>query len=168
MASTKEVGDGGARRAAALLGVAVCGEVSNASMDEDAAKVDLHLTFRNAFRPGELIPLRCQVKSGSSYGRRTKEHISLSVDGDTKDALSGSGTPGLIAWVPPAPSDRVYWFASDPRNKRKASVKVGFNDYVRPSLRYDLSRLAIYATWTHRHARQTVRKSDEDKILPLA
>ncbi|MEY2152688.1 hypothetical protein AB7849_17410 [Rhodanobacter sp. 115] len=168
MATTKEVGDGGARRAAALLGIAACGEVSNASMDEDAAKVDLHLTFRNAFRSNELVTLRCQVKSGPSYGRRGKDHITLSIDGDTKDALTGTGTPGLIAWVPPPPLDRVYWFASDPRTKRKAAVKVAFNDYVRPSLRYDLSRLAIYATWAHRHACQTVRKFDEGKILPLA
>lgn len=137
-------------------------------MDEDAAKVDLHLTFRNAFRPNELIPLRCQVKSGASYGRKRKDHISLSIDDDTKVALSGAGTPGLIAWVPPPHEDRVYWYASDPRNKRKASVKIHSNDYVRPSLRYDLSRLAVYATWTHRHSRQTVRKIDDDKILAVA
>lgn len=168
MATTKQVGDGGTRRAAALLGLAVCGEVHNSSTDEDAAKVDLHLTFRNAFRPKEMIPLRCQVKSGPSYGRRTQKHIVLAIDGDTKDALSGAGTPGLIAWVPPAPSDKVYWYASDPRSKRKASVIVPFDDYVRPSLRYDLSRLAIYATWAHRHARQTVRKFDEAQILPVA
>ncbi len=168
MATAKEVGDGGARRAAALLGIAVCGEVSNGSLDEDAAKVDLLITFRNAFRPNQLIPLRCQVKSGASYGNKTKSHIKLNIDSDTKDALSGVGTPGLIAWVPPAPSDRVYWYASDPRSTRKASVNITHSDYVRPSLRYDLSRLAAYATWTHKHACQTVGKIEESQILSVA
>ena len=166
--STTEIGDAGSRRAAHLLSIAVCGEVSNSSMSEDAAKVDLHLTFRHAFRPKELIPLRCQVKSGSSYGRKTNNHISLSIDDDTKRALSGTGTPGLILWVPAAPAGRVYWYTSDPRNMKRMATKIALNDYVRPSLRYDLSRLATYSTWSHRHACQTIKKVSEDEMLSVA
>lgn len=170
MTTTTEIGAAGARRAAALLGIAICAEVSNASLDEDAAKVDLLLKFRNSFKPEELLPIRCQVKSGKSFrGSSSSTHITLQNTGPgTMNALSGTGTPGLLVWVPPRPLTRMYWYTRDPRGVLKKTVRVSRHDYVRPSLRYDLSRLAIYATWNKGHARQTVKTIDEDRLLITA
>jgi len=170
MLTTAEIGAAGARRAAALLGIAVCAEISNASLDEDAAKVDLHLKFRNPLNSVELIPIRCQVKSGKSFkGSSSNTHITLqNIGGATVDALSGTGTPGLIVWVPPRPITRMYWYAQDPRGVKSHTIRVNRQDYVRPSLRYDLVRLAISATWNKAHVRQTVKAINTDHLLKKA
>src|SRR5689334_692426 len=67
MTSETADGEAGARRAAAHLTIAVCGETAHTSMGEDAAKVDLKISFRHAFIPTKLLNVHIQVKSGSSY-----------------------------------------------------------------------------------------------------
>jgi len=157
-------GDAGARRAGAFMGIAACADVSTTSLGEDSAKVDLKLSFRHAFRPGKLITLHAQIKSGRSYRLRssTAKEIALGIDKPTLDALRGSGEPGLIVWVPPAPLDRLYWHATDPRRPIKATTKISRTQYVRPSIRYDLTRLIEYAGWNTSISRQTVG------VLPTA
>ena len=55
-------GSAGARRAAALLSVAMCAEAAHATMDEEGAKVDLKLGLRHAHIKGTLLTVHCQVK----------------------------------------------------------------------------------------------------------
>lgn len=151
-------GDAGARRAGAFIGIAACADVSTTSLSEDSAKVDLKFSFRHAFRPGKLITLHAQIKTGRSYRLRTStaKEIALGIDKPTLDALRGSGEPGFIVWVPPMPLDRLYWHATDPRRPIKATTKISRNQYIRPSIRYDLTRLSEYAGWNTSTSRQTV------------
>jgi hypothetical protein len=151
-------GAAGARRAAAMLGIAACAETTSSSMSEDAAKVDVKLSFRHSFQPNRLINVHAQVKSGRSYRLRSSSssHLRLGIDRETLAALSGTGTPGLVVWVPPPPLSRLYWYAVDPRRSVKSGVEVSRDQFVRPSIRYDLTRLAEYAAWTPLLATQTM------------
>src|SRR5579862_9675652 len=125
MAQRPADGGAGARRASALLGIALCAETTNTTLEEDAAKVDLKLSFRHAYERAKLLGFHAQVKTGSSYraSSSTRSTLTLKIDHDTLMALSGAGTPGLIIWVPPAPSDRLYWYATDPRRTLKTPVQ---------------------------------------------
>lgn len=166
--TTTNTGSAGTRHVVGLVSKAVCGETRPASLDEEGAKVDLHLTFRHAFSPRQLVVVCCQVKAGESYARRSNEHVVLNIDRKTRFALSGVGTPGLIVWVPAPPHEEVYWYAADPRTRRKSTIRVSKDDLVRPTLRYDLTRLAIYATWVHKPPCQTVRSIQSVNILKYA
>src|SRR5947207_3694902 len=117
MAQTRADGAAGARRAAALLGIAACAETTHTTLSEEAAKVDMKLSFRHAFRPDVLLTVHAQVKSGRSYrsNSSTASALVLTVDPATLASLAGTATPGLVLWVPPQPMDRIYWHASDPR-----------------------------------------------------
>jgi hypothetical protein len=162
----KADGAAGARRASALLGIAACAETTHATLDEDAAKVDIKFSFRHTYEPGKLITFHAQVKSGESFRASSSNRttLTLQIDKETLQALSGPGVPGLIVWVPPKPMDRLYWYANDPRRPLKRPVKVGRHQYVRPSIRYDLSRLTVYASWTKSSAMQTVGVSDKASV----
>ena len=155
-------GSAGARRAAALLTIAACAEGTQATLSEDAAKVDMKFSFRHAHEPGRLITVHAQVKSGKSYRAATLDArtIGLKIDRETLHALSGTSTPGIVVWVPPSSLDRIYWYGRDPRRPLRTPIRISRLQYVRPSIRYDLSRLATYAGYTTASARQTVREVD--------
>jgi hypothetical protein len=138
-------------------------------MSEDAAKVDVKFSFRHIANPRKLITAHAQVKSGPSYRRSANSHsITLGIDKETISALSGTGMPGLVIWVPPPPMNRLYWYATDPRAPAKTVAKVKRSQYVRPSLRYDLSRLYDYASWSRRYTKQTVGIVADSQVLPKA
>jgi len=150
-------GAAAARYAAGILGVATCAETTATTMYEDAAKVDIKLSFRHIAQPAKLITAHAQVKAGPSYRRSSDSgDITLSIDGKTLHALSGTGMPGIVVWVPPPPMNRLYWYVTDPRRPLATPTKVPKTQYVRPSLRYDLTRLYDYASWTRRHTKQTI------------
>jgi hypothetical protein len=153
-----------------MLGIACCADVSTTSLSEDSAKVDLKLSFRHAFRPLKLITIHAQVKSGKSYRIKVKnkDDISLKIDKATIEALRGSSEQGLIVWVPPRPLTRVYWHATDPRRPYKAATTISRSQYIRPSIRYDLSRLCEYTSFSKNIARQTVSLTRQDLLLPKA
>ena|ERR1700761_8465584 len=168
-AHTNTDGAAGARFAAGMLGVATCAETTATTMAEDAAKVDVKLSFRHIANPSKLVTVHAQVKSGPSYRRSSNgEFITLGIDKETLLALSGSGMPGLVIWVPPPPMDRMYWYATDPRSPLKTPAKIRKTQYVRPSLRYDLSRLYDYAAWSRRYTKQTVADLTEQQVMPKA
>lgn len=141
-------GDAGARRATALLGIAVCAETTAASLSEDYKKVDLRISFEDVFHPPRLLQVHCQVKAGSSFvstrapGRRT-----MRINEETKHALTIASPPALLAWVPPAPSSRVYWYVPEPRVPVKKTIYIPDHQYITPYLRYHLSRVATHGLY---------------------
>lgn len=154
---TNTDGAAAARYAAGLLGIATCAETTATTMAEDAAKVDVKLSFRHIALRRKLITAHAQVKAGPSYRRVSDANsITLVIDKETLQALSGTGMPGLVVWVPPPPMDRIYWYVTDPRRPLKTPTKIPKTQYLRPSLRYDLSRLYDYASWSHRTKAQTI------------
>jgi len=102
----KQPADGaaGARRACALLGIALCAETTTASMDADSAKVDLKLGFRHAFSPGALLTIHCQVKHGASYKspQSSERVLKAIVDSATTAAPRRGSKPSLLVLAPPA------------------------------------------------------------------
>lgn len=169
-AHTNTDGAAAARFAAGLLGVATCAETTATTMAEDAAKVDVKLSFRHIAATGKLITVHSQVKAGPSYrkGSSNETFLTLGIDKATLQALSGIGMPGLVIWVPPPPMDRLYWYATDPRRPLKTPVKIRRTQYVRPSLRYDLSRLYDYASWSRRYTKQTVSLLPVTQVMQKA
>lgn len=155
-------GAAGARRAAAILGIAACAETSHSTLDQDSAKVDLKITFRHAFCHEKLLAIHVQVKSGQSYRANSSDnaHFSLNIGRDVVEALSGTTSLGLIVWVPPPPMDRVYWYSNNPRATIKTPLRISREQYVRPSIRYDLTRLCMHSLWTRGFLMQTVSKID--------
>lgn len=139
-------------------------------MAEDAAKVDVKFSFRHIAETGKLITAHAQVKAGPSYRRDSSDaqFLTLGIDKATLQALSGTGMPGLVIWVPPPPMDRLYWYATDPRRPLKTPAKIRRTQYLRPSLRYDLSRLYDYASWSRRHTKQTVAALSIAQVMPKA
>jgi len=170
MTRTDADGAAGARRAAAMLGIAACAETTSTTLSEDAAKVDMKLSFRHVFQPGKLLTVHAQVKSGRSYQSTTSgsSDMSLRIDHETLNALSGPATQGLIVWVPPKPLDRLYWYSSDPRRPLKKPIKICRHQYVRPSIRFDLTRLCTYASWSRSFSQQTASRHDASEILQRA
>jgi hypothetical protein len=169
---TNTDGAAAARFAAGMLGVATCAETAATTMTEDAAKVDVKFSFRHIASNRKLITAHAQVKAGPSYKRASsdKAFLMLGIDGGTLQALSGTGMPGLVIWVPPLPMDRLYWYATDPRSPLalKASARVRRTQYVRPSLRYDLSRLYEYASWSRQYTKQTVAALPDAQVMGKA
>lgn len=157
----KADGAAGARFAAALLGVAVCAETSHTTMDEDGAKLDLRLSLRHAFNPNVLITAHCQVKSGRSYLlSSTKTDLKVGANSKTLETLRLGTPPTLLVWVPPKPASRVYWHIVSPQiPKKKTHVIVPKQNFITPSLRYDLSRAS-----THSHHKQSVPRRDVRKL----
>ncbi|ORE49875.1 hypothetical protein IPC725_27425 [Pseudomonas aeruginosa] len=167
-AHTNTDGAAAARYAAGILGIATCAETSATTMTEDAAKVDVKFSFRHIAQNKKLLTVHAQVKAGPSYRRTSDaESITLAIDKETLGALSGTGMPGLVIWVPPPPMDRIYWYVTDPRRPLKTPTKISKSQYVRPSLRYDLTRLYDYASWTHRNKAQTIAAMSAD-VMPRA
>jgi hypothetical protein len=131
-------------------------------MEEDCAKVDIKFSFRHAIDSQRLITFHAQIKAGPSYKQRSSnsKHLVLGIDKATISALSGTGMPGLLIWVPPPPMDRLYWHAADPRNRVKTPICIHRNQFIRPSLRYDLSRIYDYSSFSTGHPQLTVRAVD--------
>lgn len=143
----KADGEAGGRRAAALLSAALCAESSHATLNEDWAKVDLKLAFRNSFSPSSLITVHAQIKTGVSYKAKstTPQVVTLqNVDDATVGALQDGTQPALIAWVPPSGSQRIYWHLVKPRGSKNLPIKIPRSNYVRPSLQIDISRHHVY------------------------
>lgn len=156
---TQTDGSAAARFAAAQLGIATCAETTASTMSEDCAKVDIKFSFRHAINSEKLLTYHAQIKAGPSYKQASSnsKHLALGIDKATISALSGIGMPGLLIWVPPPPMDRLYWHAADPRSRIKTPICIQRNQYIRPSLRYDLSRIYDYASFATRHPQLTVR-----------
>ena len=123
----------------------------------------MKLSFRHAYQPGKLLTVHAQVKSGISHRSKSSNAntLTLNIDRTTLATLSGSSTPGLVVWVPPKPMDRLYWYANDPRRPLKTPAKLSRDQYVRPSIRYDITRLCTYASWAKSFSRQTTSQIDE-------
>src|SRR4051812_26762520 len=64
--NTTALGNAGTRRAAAMLGIAACSETINATLVEEAGKIDVKLSFVDPFNGG-MRHTWCQVKTGHSY-----------------------------------------------------------------------------------------------------
>lgn len=170
MTQARADGAAGERKAAAILGIATCAETTSTTLSEDAAKVDIKLSFRHAFQPNKLLTVHAQVKSGRSYRASSSNSgtLTLDIDQATITALSGSAVPGMLVWVPPAPLDRLYWYASDPRRPLKTPAKLSRQQYVRPSIRFDLTRLCTYASWDKSFPRQTVGEFSDTVVIDRA
>jgi len=158
-------GDAGARRCAAVLGVALCAEVVNATLSQDAAKVDLLFSFRDGFDSTRLITLHCQVKYGRSYRAEssTKQVLTLNIDRKTIEVLADY--PSLLAWVPPKPSSAIYWHIFMPRTPIKTPIKIRRSQRVSPAIRYDLTRAFAHARWAIQPSKQDVAPEQEAGVI---
>lgn len=167
MTLIKADGAAGERWASSILGIAACSENANTTMDEDAAKVDMKLSFRDVFRPKSLITVHAQIKSGKSFRAASSNSkiLTLNIDNDTLQSLRESSTLGVVLWVPPKPHDRIYWYAQDPRRPIKTPAKLSKKQFITPSIRYDLSRLCFYSNWTQSFSMQTVKILTAPKIM---
>jgi hypothetical protein len=169
MSNNRADGAAGARRAAALLSIAACAETTHATLDEEAAKIDMKLSFRHSFTDNP-VTFHAQIKSGKSFRAKASSntHLTLKIDLETLAALRGEPTPGLLVWVPPIPLNRLYWYSSDPRRPFKSPARIQRQQYVRPSLRYDLSRVCTYSGWQGSSPQQTAAHIDEARVMPAA
>lgn len=170
MSDNKADGAAGARWASAIVGVAACSENAYTTMDEDGAKVDLKLSFRDPFKSVSLVTVHAQVKSGKSFRAEssTSEQLTLKLDQKTLRSLNDSSNLGVIFWAPPPPQDRIYWYAQDPRSEFKSPAKLSRSQYVTPAIRFDLARLASYANWSRSFSQQTAKAGSEKQILQRA
>ncbi len=157
MSTKKADGEAGARRAAAVISTALCAESTAATLNEDYAKVDLKFSYRNAFDSDTLITHHCQVKSGASFKSDSSNEKELTLKNIGKETIEPlKVSSGIIAWVPPMPSSKVFWYVADPRKKSRTPIKIPRYQFVRPSLRYDLSRVDAYSRWHGRLPKQNV------------
>lgn len=164
----KADGKAGERFANEQIAKALCGESVFGTSTDDAAKVDIRFSFRNAFDPSRNIVVNCQVKHGDSYCRGEKNGIlRLAIDGETLRILRASGTFSFLVWVPQKNS-QLYWWSQDPRTDRIAPVKIPKTQEVTPCFRYDISRLVEYASFSGRQARQTVAQLETAEVLSRA
>ena len=170
MSTNKADGDAGARRASAVISTALCSELSVASLSEDWAKVDIKFSYRNSFDNNKLITHHCQVKSGLSYKAKSSNTKVITLQNINKDTLNAlSDSCALIVWVPPKPSSKIFWHVIDPRSPIKTPIKIPRTQFVRPSIRYDLSRVIAYSKWSRSVARQEVAtKHDDNQITARA
>ena len=135
-------GAAGARRAAAVLSIALCAETSNSTMDEEGAKIDLKIGFRDPFAPKSIMHVNCQVKHGDSYRAEndSPEFLKIKIDKETTHSLRMATGPGLLIWIPPVPSPKLHWHIVDYRGVTGSPAKFLRWDIVSPSLRYKLSQ----------------------------
>ena len=144
------------------VGIAACAETGYATLQEEGAKTDIKLCFPHALKPDKLVYVHAQVKSGNSYRSKRSNATTLvlaNITKATREALAPAIPPGILVWVPTSPKDRVYWYAGDPRRKWKTPLKLSWNQYVRPSIRYDLTRLRIYASSPTLYSDQCERRT---------
>jgi hypothetical protein len=140
-------GDAGARTAAATLAIALCAETTHSTLSEDWAKVDLKIGVRSALQSSSQLTIHCQVKSGKSFraDSTTAKTITLqNIDEATISSLQEGTQPALLVWVPPPPSIRVYWRIIKPKGAQRKPIRIARENYVTPSLRFDLSRYSAY------------------------
>ncbi|MFA6458474.1 MAG: hypothetical protein WCV72_03765 [Patescibacteria group bacterium] len=160
-------GDAGARFASAIIGIAACAQVSNATLNQESNKVDISLTFPSTFQEKKLLSIQAQIKTGQSYQtiNHDKDTFTLKVDRETKNTFAAPGSPGIIVYVSSRPVEKIFWHSVDPRRPFKGKIKINRMQFVRPSIRYDLTRLCLYSAFNNRLPRQTVSIIDDDKIL---
>ncbi|MFZ5497272.1 MAG: hypothetical protein ACOZE5_18270 [Verrucomicrobiota bacterium] len=138
--NTTVLGNAGTRRAAALLGIASCAEMINATLVQEAGKIDVSLSFLDPFT-GTMRHTPCQVKTGNSYRAKSRKPdlIQLKAIGRVvREKLERN--LGLIAWVPLKPSSAVYWFICRPGQSHAPMTFPRQTQRVSPALRYILAR----------------------------
>ena len=134
-------GDAGARRAAAIVGIAIGGETSPGSLAEDAGKVDIKLSFRHPHEKATQLTVHCQVKAGASFrsGEEGPRITLRNIDAETMESLRAGTQPALLLWVPPVPSEKIYWHIVRPRGSKSRPIRIQLHQQVTPVLRYDLA-----------------------------
>lgn len=163
----KADGHAGARRAAADLTIALCAEAVAASLNEEAAKVDMKITFRSLFAERSLLSVHCQVKSGPSYAaKHGAKAITLITLKDTVLALQLGTQPSMIVWVEPKPEARIFWHIVRSQYPKRTRITIPLSDYVSPTLYVDLCRHSRFFIGRSRPARiQVSNPNITDKEL---
>jgi hypothetical protein len=158
-------GHAGARRCAALLGMAVCAETTSATLQEEARKVDLKLSFRDPFTNASHN-LNCQVKSGVSFKAASSTKKTIKLKGISKETIEAfKNSLGLITWVPPRPWSAIYWFICRPGTKAKHISMSTDTQKISPALRFILAREFAQRQKRPAIARQTVAGPMASKAL---
>lgn len=161
---TTALGNAGTRRAAALLGIAACAEMINATLVQEAGKTDVSLSFVDPFT-GTMRHTACQVKTGNSYRAKCRKPgiIKLKAIGHAvREKLERD--LGLIAWVPLKPASAIYWFICRPGQSRVPMTLRRQTQRVSPALRYILARELAQTEPHDPPTRQELRAFQDSKV----
>jgi hypothetical protein len=162
---TRADGAAGARRCAAMLGIALCAETVSASLQEEAMKVDMKVSFRDPLTKVSRN-VNCQVKSGNSYRADSSNSDRIKLKNILPDTLAVFQSDlGIIAWVPPKPSSAVYWFICRRNTQQKQIVILRDTQKISPALRFILSREFVQRENLPSVSQQTVSPTGPPKVV---
>lgn len=155
-AQEKADGEAGARRAAAMLSIALCAEVNHGTMAQDWKKIDLLVNFNDPLDKDAPRSFPCQVKTGISYRADSSDKKTLKLKGMGQELIEALvSIPGLIIWVPPKPRRDIYWYVCR-RASKKTVLDIPTHQKLSPALRYELARVFAKARSQNRLARHTL------------
>lgn len=148
MTATEYLGDPGERLAAACLWQAMQGELHPATASDDDDKVDHRIVYPCPFT-NQRRELKCQVKTGDSYGTwtKTKNRYRINLDEQFRKQLRANDGPTLLVWIPQA-HDQVYYCLIPPHRNRK-SIYVSESSVVNPAMLFDVARRQVVFQYTN-------------------
>ena len=142
MNQTVRLGNPGERFAAAMLWQSMLGELHPATSADEGHKIDLRLNYDCPFSENRR-ELRCQVKSGDSYGMwtPTKNRFRINLKPEFRDKLSKNDNPTLLVWIPT--SDEIPRYALIPRRRDRGSIYILNDSFLNPAMTFDVARRQI-------------------------
>lgn len=169
MTTTDYLGDPGERLAAASLWQAMLGELHPATSNDDDDKVDHRLVYPCPFTM-QRRELRCQIKTGNSFGTwtKTKNRFRIDLDDRFRAKLRANDSPTLLVWIPQA-DRQVFYALIPPRRNAREPVYIVGSAIVSPAMLFDVARrqLAFDKTLQTRRIEFTRSVSIEDALKKL-
>jgi hypothetical protein len=143
MSQTGFLGDPGERLAAAALWLAMMGEVHPATSNDDDDKVDHRLVYTCPFSL-QRRELRCQVKTGNSFGEwtKTKNRYRIDLDPKFRQRLQTNDAPTLLVWIPESNRTILYGLIPARRNIHE-SIYINLHSEITPAALFDIARQHI-------------------------
>jgi hypothetical protein len=139
------LGDPGERLAASSLTLAMLGQVHWGTSQDDDHKTDLRLVYSSPFS-GERLELKCQAKTGDSFGdwTPTKQRYRIDLDPATREMWHKNTLPTLLVWLPQSsstglPAEPLYALIP-PKRGRKEPIYFSKSAVVSPAMLFDVAR----------------------------
>ncbi len=149
------------RFASSVLWMALCAQSSSASLFEDYSKIDIKFSFKNLIIDKWIVHLSCQVKTWNSYLEIQDWIVKFKwIDKETIQYLNN--TFSILCVIPDNFEGKIYWVWFDNRTKISTPIKVHINQFVDPSLWYELSRAYIYYQFQKSYSIFNLKKDNID------